>query len=76
MGCDAETVTSIAELVGAFARARAADRTYVIALRTSDSDWTEGGTFWEVGVPEVSNRASVLEARAEMDDGKAAQRLV
>lgn len=76
MGCDAETVTSIAELDAAFARARAADRTYVIALRISDSDWTEGGTFWEVGVPEVSNRASVLDARAEMDDGKAAQRLV
>jgi 3D-(3,5/4)-trihydroxycyclohexane-1,2-dione acylhydrolase (decyclizing) len=76
MGCEAETVTSIAELEAAFGRARASDRTYVIALRTSPSDWTEGGIFWEVGVPEVSSRAEVLDARQMMDDGKKAQRLV
>ena len=34
MGCEAETVSSIAELEAAFDRARAADRTYVIALNT------------------------------------------
>ncbi len=76
MGCAAETVESIAELESAFERARASDRTYVIALRTSPSDWTEGGVFWEVGVPEVSNRESVREARSEMDAGKRAQRLI
>ena len=51
-------------------------RTYVIALKTSPSDWTGGGVFWEVGVPEVSNRRSVLDAKAEMVAGKEAQRLV
>ena len=76
MGCEAETVSTIAELDAAFERARAADRTYVIAMKTSDSDWTEGGGFWEVGVPEVSNRQTVLDAKAEMVDGKQAQRLV
>ncbi len=76
MGCEAETVSSIAEFDAAFERARAADRTYVIALRTSDHDWTEGGTFWEVGVPEVSNRQTVLDAHAELQQGKQAQRLV
>jgi 3D-(3,5/4)-trihydroxycyclohexane-1,2-dione acylhydrolase (decyclizing) len=76
MGCEAETVTSIAELEAAFGRARASDRTFVIALQTSPSDWTEGGIFWEVGVPEVSGRAEVLDARQMMDDGKKAQRLV
>src|SRR5215207_7287538 len=34
MGCDAERVTTIAELEAAFGRARVADRTYVIALKT------------------------------------------
>ena len=76
MGCDAETVTTIAELEAAFERARAADRTYVIALETTQYDWTEGGGFWEVGVPEVSNRAEVRAAKAEMELGKRRQRLL
>lgn len=76
MGCAAETVSTIAELELAFERARASEGTYVIAMKTSDHEWTEGGTFWEVGVPEVSNRASVREAKAAMDQGKQAQRLL
>ncbi len=76
MGCTAETVTSITELESAFERARASETTYVIALRTSPTDWTEGGVFWEVGVPEVSNRQSVLDAHESMQRGKHAQRLI
>ena len=76
MGCEAESVQSIPELEAAFERARAADRTSVIVLRTSQVDWTEGGVFWEVGVPEVSNRDSVGRARDDMDAGKRSQRLV
>jgi 3D-(3,5/4)-trihydroxycyclohexane-1,2-dione acylhydrolase (decyclizing) len=76
MGCAAEEVTTIAELEAAFARARDSARTYVIALRTSPDDWTEGGAFWEVGVPEVSDRDSIVAARAEIEEGKQAQRLV
>jgi 3D-(3,5/4)-trihydroxycyclohexane-1,2-dione acylhydrolase (decyclizing) len=75
MGCRAESVTSIAGLEAAFERARESDRTYVIALRTSAYDWTGGGSFWEVGVPEVSDRPEVLAARATMDTGKADQRV-
>ena len=76
MGCRAEQVSTIAEFDAAFARARKSDTTYVITMRTSPSDWTEGGTFWEVGVPEVSNRQEVRDARREMDAGKQAQRLI
>ncbi len=75
MGCETETVGSISELESAIERARASDRTYVIALKTHPHRWTEGGSFWEVGVPEVSGRASVKEARAAMDAGRAAQRV-
>ena len=75
MGCRTETVTTISELDAAFARARASDRTYVIALQTRPDVWTEGGAFWEVGVPEVSGRAEVRAARAAMDEGKTAQRV-
>ena len=75
MGCQAETVTTIAELEAAFQRARAADRTYVIALNTHAYRWTEGGSFWEVGVPEVSTSPDVRAARDEMEAGKADQRV-
>ncbi|MYH88842.1 MAG: 3D-(3,5/4)-trihydroxycyclohexane-1,2-dione acylhydrolase (decyclizing), partial [Acidimicrobiaceae bacterium] len=75
MGAESETVSTVAELTEAFERARAADRSYVIALQTSAYDWTEGGAWWEVGVPEVSNRQEIRDARAELDEGKAAQRV-
>jgi 3D-(3,5/4)-trihydroxycyclohexane-1,2-dione acylhydrolase (decyclizing) len=75
MGCHAESVTSIAELEDAFERARAVDRTAVIVIKTSAYDWTEGGAFWEVGVPQVSDREGVRHARAALDAGKADQRV-
>ena len=76
MGCESETVATIAELESAFERARASQRSYVIALQTSQFDWTEGGVFWEVGVPEVSGRPAVIEAHELMQSGKQSQRLV
>jgi 3D-(3,5/4)-trihydroxycyclohexane-1,2-dione acylhydrolase (decyclizing) len=75
MGCGAEWVDSLDGLRAAIARARAADRTQVIAMKVDPTSWTEGGAFWEVGVPEVSNLQSVLDARAEMDKGTADQRV-
>ena len=39
-----------------------------------ESDWTEGGAFWQVGVPEVSDLESVTAARVSMDAGLEAQR--
>jgi 3D-(3,5/4)-trihydroxycyclohexane-1,2-dione acylhydrolase (decyclizing) len=75
VGCLSENVTTIAELEAAFARARSADRTYVIAIKTSAYDWTEGGAFWEVGVPEVSERQAVRAARSSMESGKEEQRV-
>ena len=75
MGCQTETVQTIGELEAALVRARAADRTYVIALRTHPHRWTEGGSFWEVGVPEVSESPSVRAARQTMDEGRSTQRI-
>ncbi len=74
MGCEAETVSTIAELEAAYVRAKASDRTYVIALQTQAHAWTEGGAWWEVGVPEVSNSESVQRARSELEHGKQKQR--
>jgi len=64
LGALAENVKTIAELEAAMARARAADRTYLICIETDpDRTTTEGGCWWEVAVPEVSDREQVREAR-------------
>ena len=75
MGCISETVSTIVELSAAFERARVAERTTVIVLQTDPDVWTEGGAFWEVGVPEVSDRPEVMAAKAAMQAGKANQRI-
>jgi 3D-(3,5/4)-trihydroxycyclohexane-1,2-dione acylhydrolase (decyclizing) len=75
MGCHAETVESVGDLPGALERAGAADRTAVIVAPTLARAWTEGGAFWEVGVPEVSDRAEVRAAREELDAARAGQRV-
>ena len=75
MGAMSETVTTIDDLQDAYRRAKAADRTYVIALTTDPYSWTEGGSFWEVGVPEVSDLDTVLAAKADMVEGKKDQRV-
>lgn len=75
LGCEAESAATIAELEDAFARARHSDRTTVIAIATAPDVWTEGGAFWEVGVPEVAGRPEVAEARERLMEGKKAQRV-
>ena len=75
LGAIAETVAGIGELEQAFDRAKAADRTYVIVIKTHPAEWTPGDAWWDVGVPEVSERAAVRAARAEHDAGKRQQRV-
>lgn len=74
MGAISEKVATIAEFKDAFRRAKAADRSYVIVIEVSQYDWTEGGAWWEVGVPEVSDREQVRVARAELEAEKKHQR--
>ena len=75
MGCRSEKVKTITELQAALVRARAADRSAVIVIDVDAHAWTDGGGFWEVGVPEVSDRPAVQAARQAMDDGKQQQRM-
>ena len=76
MGALAETVTSIQGLKDAFARARKADRTYVISMQTDPYEgWTaEGHTWWEVGSPEVSQSEKIRAAHEEIEKGRLKQR--
>jgi 3D-(3,5/4)-trihydroxycyclohexane-1,2-dione acylhydrolase (decyclizing) len=62
LGC---AVKSTAELESAIAAARRADRTSVILIETDPAaSTTAGGCWWDVAVPEVSERAEVRAARA------------
>ncbi|MFP3553902.1 3D-(3,5/4)-trihydroxycyclohexane-1,2-dione acylhydrolase (decyclizing) [Paraburkholderia sp. SIMBA_049] len=68
MGAQAEHVANVQELEAAMQRARAADRTYVISIDTDAARTTdEGGWWWEVAVPEVSQREGVRKARADYE---------
>jgi 3D-(3,5/4)-trihydroxycyclohexane-1,2-dione acylhydrolase (decyclizing) len=74
MGAETYAVDSLDEFSEALAKARKADTTAVIVTKVRANDFTEGGAFWQVGVPEVSTRASVTAARSSMDEGLKAQR--
>jgi len=68
LGALAEHVATIAELEAALARARGADRTYLISIDTDPRRVTEdGGCWWEVAVPEVSERETVRGARSDYE---------
>ena len=75
MGALAERVETVDELPAAFARAKAADRSYVIVVPIDQYTWTEGGAWWEVGVPEVSEREAVRAAREAWERDKRHQRV-
>ncbi|MBJ7312709.1 3D-(3,5/4)-trihydroxycyclohexane-1,2-dione acylhydrolase (decyclizing) [Rugamonas sp. CCM 8940] len=75
LGALAENVKTIPELEAALARARAADRSYLVCIDTDPARTTsEGGCWWEVAVPEVSQREQVRQARKTYEQDKSAQR--
>lgn len=63
LGAISEHVENLGALPAAFARAKAADRSCAIVIDVAHDQWIGGGSWWEVGVPEVSERAEVLVAR-------------
>ena len=75
MGADAVHVKDVAELKAAMVKARAARRTQVIVIDTTHTRITDGGCWWEVGIPEISTRAEVRDARARYLEAQQAQRI-
>jgi 3D-(3,5/4)-trihydroxycyclohexane-1,2-dione acylhydrolase (decyclizing) len=76
LGCAVLMATTVDDLRAAYTKARehARDgRPAVVVIKTHPSSWTESGAWWEVGVPEVSHRAEVTQARAELDEAKTQQ---
>jgi 3D-(3,5/4)-trihydroxycyclohexane-1,2-dione acylhydrolase (decyclizing) len=75
LGADSVQVPGVAALREALVRARAATKTQVIVIATTHARTTEeGGCWWEVGIPEVSERAEVAAAAAAARLAKQSQR--
>ena len=65
LGADAVHVDTLAQLRDALLAARAARKTQVIVINTTHTRTTEdGGCWWEVAIPEVSQRSEVQAAYA------------
>jgi 3D-(3,5/4)-trihydroxycyclohexane-1,2-dione acylhydrolase (decyclizing) len=70
LGALSEQVHTLGDLEAALARARAADRSYVVVIDTDPLKTTEaGGWWWDVAVPEVSERPQVEAARRAYEQG-------
>ncbi|MEE9334881.1 MAG: 3D-(3,5/4)-trihydroxycyclohexane-1,2-dione acylhydrolase (decyclizing) [Granulosicoccaceae bacterium] len=68
LGAASESVSSLEDLAAALERAKQSDRTYCVAISTNAVDSTGGGSWWQVGIPEVSTKESVVKARAEWQE--------
>nr|WP_082568580.1 3D-(3,5/4)-trihydroxycyclohexane-1,2-dione acylhydrolase (decyclizing) [Rhizobacter sp. Root1221] len=76
LGAESVHVDGIPALKAAMQRARAATRTQVIVIDTTHTRTTDdGGCWWEVAVPEISQRPEVNDAHALYRAGKQTQRL-
>jgi 3D-(3,5/4)-trihydroxycyclohexane-1,2-dione acylhydrolase (decyclizing) len=73
-GALSEKVSTMAEFDAAFARAKAADRTYVIVTDIDGTKWSSCDCWWEVGLPEVIRDERTEKAVANFSEGKAHQR--
>lgn len=68
MGAAAEHVDSLESLRDALTRARNSSTTVCISIDTNAVDSTGGGSWWQVGIPAVSGRPAVLEAKRDWQD--------
>jgi 3D-(3,5/4)-trihydroxycyclohexane-1,2-dione acylhydrolase (decyclizing) len=74
LGATAVRAASVAALEAALARARTAEGPFVVVIDTDPYPSTPvGGTWWEVGIPEVSERPAVREKRAAYEARKKEQ---
>ena len=75
MGALTRRVESLADLGQAVEWALSTDRTTVITIVSDAFTWTPGDAWWDVGVPEVSERAEVRNAYAAQEEGRRKQRV-
>jgi 3D-(3,5/4)-trihydroxycyclohexane-1,2-dione acylhydrolase (decyclizing) len=77
LGAHSRKVVNLAELEAALPEIRAERRTSVLVIATDPAASTNaGGAWWDVAIPEVSERAEVAAARATYDAARARQRVI
>ena len=75
MGALTRRVDSLADLGDAVEWAQTTDRTTVITIVSDAFTWTPGDAWWDVGVPQVSERPDVNAAAADQQAGRRKQRV-
>ena len=75
MGAKTFRVSTVSELSKTLVETQNSNDVVVIVMETAPATWTEGGAFWEVGVPEVSSKAEVKAALAKVHEAKKNQRI-
>jgi len=75
MGALTRKVESLADLGLALDWAKTTNRTTVITLVSDAFRWSPGDAWWDVGVPEVSERQEVRDARRAQVEKRKSQRI-
>ena len=75
MGACARHCGSLADFAIALEWAKGNERTTVLSIATDANAWVPGDADWDVGVPEVSARESVQNARKQQELIRAKQRI-
>jgi 3D-(3,5/4)-trihydroxycyclohexane-1,2-dione acylhydrolase (decyclizing) len=75
MGALARHCDSLADLEAGLKWAQQTDRTTVLSINTDGFAWVPGDADWDVGVPEISTRDSVKDARAHQEAIRKKQRV-
>jgi len=75
MGALTRRVESLTELGQAVEWAKTTDRTSVITIVSDAYAWTPGDAWWDVGVPQTSNKESVRVAAHDQQEGRKKQRV-
>ncbi|MDG1936211.1 MAG: 3D-(3,5/4)-trihydroxycyclohexane-1,2-dione acylhydrolase (decyclizing), partial [Paracoccaceae bacterium] len=75
MGAHGRRVETLGELDEAMKWAQSNDKTTVLTIPSDAYQWTPGDASWDVGVPEVSERDSVNDARKDHDVIRVKQRI-
>lgn len=75
MGALTRHVESLADLGVAVEWAQTTDRTTVLTIVSDAFTWTPGDAWWDVGVPQVSERAEVNTASKDQQEGRKKQRV-
>lgn len=76
MGAIAHRVDGLQQLDLELREQKGKPGVHVYVIDVARHKWSEGGSFWEVGVPEISHRPSVDEARKQLVAGKNNQRML